>query len=153
MDPQTLNNLDPKLKETYERVMGAKPANSPASSSGTADDPGQQNNAQNAATEPENAGAQAQDTTQQDANNVPLSTTPDGSQPAPLQSNDDKDPQTQTVTISEPLPETNVLAQPAKSEHDGLLRVFYILGSTVFFLVYAFFWMRIFGLQFPGLSF
>ncbi len=166
MDPQTLSNLDPKLKETYERVMGAKPANPtpPAATPGEKDE-AEQSHAQSTPTSTlQDINMATTDTTQPHTeaqiqnpagvsdNNTQLSSTPDGNMPPTTQTSEERDPQTQTVTISEPLPENNVVVQP-KSGHDTLLRIFYILGSAVFFLVYAFFWMRIFDLSIPGLSF
>ena len=112
MDPASLSNLDPKLRETYERVMG---------------------------------------TTGSAASQPPVS--PDAlSTPAvdPILANTATPDQPQTVTIDQPLPNpaaSNIITPP--HGHGGLLKVFYVLGGVVFFVIYTIFCMKLLNVSLP----
>jgi len=119
MDPQALNNLDPKLRETYERVMGTPTETAPP-----------------AVFSPE----------------TPLPTTPaETLVPAvesPAQSNTNGGV---TGVFQTPFTNTPTAAMQIPQPHDAspLLRVFYIVGALVFFVVYTIFWMKIFNISLP----
>lgn len=137
MDPSTLSNLDPKLKETYEKVMGTSTVQA----------------GQDQTPPPTADGMQAE--AQPAPNTSPANPNPGDGLSAPVQGPLTEDPpqmeQPQTVTINQPLPNpmsSNIIA-PKSSGHGGLLKVFYVLGGTVFFVIYIFFWMKIFNLSLP----
>lgn len=154
MDPASLSNLDPKLKETYERVMGtSSPANTstpPPPADGAAGQPPA--SPEQAADSSPVTPAQSIDTmtsspqaTPADGLNATLSTPPAQNSVA------DSD-QPQTVTINQPTPaqaaSSNILPQQPHG-HMGLIKIFYVLGATVFFVIYVFFWMKIFNFSLP----
>lgn len=118
MDPNALSHLDPKLRETYERVMGASKPSDPPSTPFPApiDGPGR-----DSATLPD---INAQE--------------------------NDLEPLTQTVNISQPLESINQIKNAGETHgHKGLMQIFYILGTSVFFIVYVFFWLKIFNIPLP----
>lgn len=121
MDPNSLSNLDPKLRETYERVMGTAPA-TPASAGPTPTSP---------TTAPTDAIPATPAAT-------PVMNTPFATEQKP-----------EAVTVSQPLPTTPLTPLPTPKAHGGLIKVLYILGGIVFFAIYIFFWTRIFGLKLP----
>ncbi|HSW47998.1 MAG TPA: hypothetical protein VLG67_02855 [Candidatus Saccharimonadales bacterium] len=133
MDPQSLSNLDPKLKETYDRVMGAPsaaPGSSPLPDSSIMPQPSAD------AAQPANPTPSA--SLENTAN-----ATADSLSPIPEQ-------QPQTVTINQPLPQSSSSAIVTKPHgHSGLIRIFYILGAIVFFVIYVFFWVKIFNVSLP----
>lgn len=142
MDPASLSNLDPKLRETYERVMGATtPAagtTPPAVDSTTPAAP---------VGEP---GISQTVTTPAPENTTQTPPAADGTTPmvASVMENSAPSEQPQTVTINQPLPAaSNVITQP--HGHMGLIKVLYFLGGTVFFVIYVFFWMKIFNFSLP----
>ncbi len=132
MDPTSLSNLDPKLKDTYERVMGTStpaPADASAPTTPTASQ-----------TLADSAPAADSSTTENTLSPLPENTSPASAEPHP-----------ETVTINQPLPPT-----PAASAiidkphgHSGLIVVFYVLGAIVFFVIYIFFWAKIFNIALP----
>lgn len=143
MDPKALSNLDPKLRETYERVMGTPSdagASAPASTlspTPTTADGGTSTQATATVTTPDGTVAQA---------TSPLSTPP--VQPVnPWQS--------QPAGASSPNPFTPTgqsLPSPASvsegKETSPMLRVLYIIGAVVFFALYTVFWIKVFKLPF-----
>ncbi|HVF69088.1 MAG TPA: hypothetical protein VNA13_00840 [Xanthomonadales bacterium] len=141
MDPASLSNLDPKLRETYERVMGAT---TPAVSDTppTADNP----------TPPE-AGATSTVATPIAADTAPITPSTDELSPtipAPVMENSAPSDQPQTVTINQPLPNPTSMNQLKTSHgHMGLIKILYILGAIMFFVIYIFFWMKILNLNLP----
>lgn len=145
MDPNTLSNLDPKLKETYEKVMGTN-VTPPASSIPDQVTDASPATPQSAPTAPINAEAPPVQNQMNgsDGLSAPVQT-------PPVENINISSESPQTVTINQPLPnpaETSIL--PNKSHgHMGLIKVFYVLGATVFFVIYIFFWMKIFNLQLP----
>jgi hypothetical protein len=136
MDPNSLSSLDPKLRETYEKVMGSQPsAANDATSAPPADiAPAQPVQNADAVVNPPPA----------DSPPVELSSTPN--QDSAQQQN--QEPQVVTISQSLPTPTAdNQIVQP--HGHSGLIKVFYILGTTVFFVIYIFFWMKIFNVSLP----
>jgi hypothetical protein len=142
MDPKTLSNLDPKLRETYERVMG------------TAGTPAVTGSAPSVVPPP------AVDTSSQLA--TPLTTTPQIPTPTatPVMDTQLSTPppatnesfQTPVIPANEPAP----LPSPASVNQDvesraasPVIRILYIIGALVFFGVYTFFWMKVFNLKLP----
>jgi hypothetical protein len=162
MDPNTLTNLDPKLRETYERVMGTTtpaPASSPPAAASDLKP------SQPAATPAPDVSLTPP------ADSLSASVTPDSKSPLSPAPSVDSTPaadslsepvipesamsqeQPQNVTINQPLPDPTagvIINKP--HGHMGLIRVFYILGAVVFFVIYIFFWMKIFNIPFPFLS-
>jgi hypothetical protein len=53
--------------------------------------------------------------------------------------------------MAQPLPSPSTVNQP--HETSALLKVLYIVGSVIFFVVYTFFWVKVFNLPVPFLSF
>ena len=156
MDPNSLTNLDPKLRETYERVMGTStPAPTtplpqaadatPAATTDIASKPATDALSTPVAPDPTNPLSPAEPMT---------SATPpsDGlSQPVVAESPLSQE-QPQNVTINQPLPDPTagvIINKP--HGHMGLIRVFYILGAIVFFIIYMFFWIKIFNIKIPFL--
>lgn len=144
MDPNALSSLDPKLRETYEKVMGTgtapladTPANPPAVPADQASaDPAPQAPAADAAP----AGAAPTSAPAPEISSAPVAENAQAADQGP-----------KVVTISQaapaaPAPELQI-TQP--HGHMGLMKVFYILGGVVFFVIYIFFWMRIFNLSLP----
>lgn len=128
MDPSTLSNLDPKLKETYEKVMGTNTATQPKTSD-----------------QPDTASSPNQNPQLNDNGLSAPITQPPVEDPA--QSSETP----QSVTINQPLPNpasSDIISKP-QSGHGGLIKIFYVLGATVFFVIYIFFWMKIFNLSLP----
>lgn len=127
MDP---NNLDPKLKATYDRVMGTQTATPQPQAPGV-----QPVNAVNPviATAP----------TSPDAGQ-PVSPTPTAAFTADNLSFQAAI-QTPVAAGAPAAPAGQVVPQPASP----LLKFLYILGSVVFFVVYTFVWIKIFNLPLP----
>lgn len=144
MDPKNLpNNLDPKLQEAYERVMGTMlPTNTatpppqaadaiPASSNGTVTQPPSQET-------------------------ILSQSSPQESPPPPNQTN--TQPNTpQVFTPSQPFSQyvaggEEQGANSEKSSDFPFGRIVIIIGTTVFFLLYTYFWIRFFELSVPFLS-
>lgn len=154
MDPASLSNLDPKLKETYERVMGTT---TPADTSTPPPPP------VDGAVSPEQTADSAPSpdpvtpaTSVDTMTSSPQSAPADGlsatlSTPPTQNAVADSD-QPQTVTINQPIPTqaapSNILPQQPHG-HLGLIKIFYVLGATVFFVIYVFFWMKIFNFSLP----
>lgn len=130
MNPQSANNLDPKLKETYDKVMGTstQPA-APAPQSAAPAAPAPDQNTQ-AAPPPADAAQNAAPTIPQapyTADNLSFQ--------AAIQQ-----PATNQVPLG------NVVAPKQPS---SLLRILYIVGGVVFFVVYTFVWLKIFNIPLP----
>lgn len=147
MDPK-LSNLDPKLKEAYDRVMGG-PANAPAGP-----------NPPGGASGPTPVGA------------FPPSPTQQVSPPAPVLSPSFNDAPIQPVTPAEPTPsaspsgsvgstiafnannaQKNQGTTTIKHEGSKLMPVIMGLGIVVFLLAYTFVWVFVFKLKIPFLPF
>lgn len=182
MDPNALSNLDPKLRETYERVMGTtgstpptppSQANNPATSTPQApvavDTAAKIDNTISPAIEtPKTDTPPASPATQSSTffTNIPTSssTMPPSSQPsspAPAFSGPSSSPVTPTsylpgakpdLAVTPPQPaSTATAAIKATAPHSAspVLRIVYILGAVAFFVIYTFFWIKIFNLKLP----
>ncbi len=178
MDPKTLAGLDPKLRETYEKVMGtAASANpqpaSPAPSAPTAiisNTPIPPPVMPQAPTEPKPAdtaesaipAAPAEQKT--DVLSSSLEANP-GLSAQPVQPADLSN--LQPSLSGSPLPGNESAAilnkplqplpSPASVNHQaaqtggtsGVLKIVYIIAGVIFFIVYAIFWMKIFNFPLP----
>jgi hypothetical protein len=120
MNPKTINDLDPKLKETYERVMGTS------------------------------FGPQAPTSTSQPAQATiaveqPVVPQPQKSAPEMVPS-----PQSTKPAASVPemtIPSTSVFIQNAtKTQKKSSKRLLFIVGGVIFFIAYIVVWAKIFGL-------
>lgn len=201
MDPKALSHLDPKMKETYERVMGtaatpstnASPSPSNLSDNLPADTAGGQpliatptTEAQGQAAEPYNANHSGtpeessvtpssfqespffsnsnpsnEDASQDLASNLgnsendftpgePVTPYSDTTQNpnAPL-SPVTPDAGPATSSFSQPLqPPADLNQNSGPHEASALLRVLYIVGAVVFFMIYTIFWIKVFNLPF-----
>lgn len=127
MDTQSLNNLDPKLKETYERVMG------------TTTPPISQ-------TPPLNTNAAPLiDTTTPDSSKGPADT----SIPTTPYTPDNLRFQAAIQTpLATPVQQTPVGAT-VPNQPSSMLHILYVVGAVVFFIVYTVFWVKIFNLPLP----
>jgi hypothetical protein len=161
MDPNSLNNLDPKLKETYDRVMGTTtttppaaptaaptapppPIDAPAAAPVTAAPPAPAMNVAPAAPvePPAPPPAPMQD------QNAPVA----GATAAPYtQDNLSFQAAIQQAPIANPaLPGVQPAAGVAPAAPpSSLLRILYIIGAVVFFVVYTIVWVKIFNLPLP----
>jgi|SRR6185369_13442277 len=135
MDPKAVSNLDPKLKETYDRVMGtATPGSSAAA----------------AAPQPLTAPAVAPvnaDITQ----GAPAATTSAEIPPAtptPAYNADNLRFQAAIQAPAGAVPVGGVVAK-VPGQTSSLLRVLYIIAAIVFFIVYTFVWIKVFNLPLP----
>ena len=140
MDPNTLSSLDPKLRETYEKVMGAGAA--PVAP----EDP-----------LPVAPAAQPAPVAQLPPAEEAVPTVAPAAPSPELTNMPVADPQlaadqpkvvTITQSMPNPAPELQV-TPPTTHGHKGLIRIFYVLGTAVFFVIYIFFWMKIFNIQLP----
>jgi hypothetical protein len=141
MDPQTQNNLDPKLKETYDRVMGTTTA--PAGGQPAAAAPSTPPPAAPTPAAPVDANAgtpPAADASQNTGSSIPQTpyTADNLSFQAAIQT---------PVNTQVPL---GGMVAPRQSS--SLLRILYIVGGVVFFVVYTFVWVKIFNLPLPFLE-
>lgn len=134
MDPKSLNNLDPKMKETYDRVMGTTttpPAGTPpAQTTPTATAMPQSSPmpaSPNAATSTASAG------------NAPFASSP--SLPDNLQF--------QAAIQTAPTQPGAVPVGQMPGQSSSLLKILYIVGSIVFFVAYTFLWIKIFNIPLP----
>jgi len=143
MDPKTLSNLDPKLRETYERVMGSASAAEPGSTPA----PGATAPTQPAATIP----AAESPIPTPSASHV-VEPTPTLSPATPVMPATEPNPfQTPVMPAAEPppLPSPASVNQMTDQNASPLIRILYIVGAIVFFIVYTFFWTKVFNLQWP----
>lgn len=122
MDPKALSNLDPKLRETYERVMGTTtPSGSPTAPPPVTSAPNETSPAPKSS---------------------PLMETPFANEQSPGAVTI-----SQPLPASAPM---TPLA--SKHKHSGLIKVLYILGAIVFFTIYLLFWAKIFNFKLPFLG-
>lgn len=139
MDPQSANNLDPKLKETYDRVMGTttQPAVAPAAGAAVQPAP--------AVTAPVPTPVVGDVKGTLVPSEVPQS--PNSSAPATPYTADNLSFQAAIQTpVANAAPVNNVaIPQPPSS----LLKMLYIVGGIVFFVVYTIVWVKIFNLPLP----
>lgn len=127
MDPKMPSNLDPKLKEAYERVMGT-PSGTPAAAA-----PPQPAVVQRPfePIEPNTAPPPPPVTSPQ------MSASPVSAVPEPK--------------IKENVASTAFVAKPQKENKSGISPVIIFLGLLVFIAVYSLFWIKFFNLPIPFL--
>jgi len=135
MDPKALGNLDPKLKETYDRVMGAAPAPGTATPTAAPATPLATPGTQAA---PTVAPAAPQPTTA----NVPSYTADNLKFQAAIQQAPPATGAAAAAPVAGVMPTVQHKTPP-------LLTSLYIIGAIVFFVVYAYFWAKIFNLPLP----
>jgi len=188
MNPaKSFDHLDPKLKETYARVMGTDtsgasstasptspvtntsttfPENTTLTSASPDFSPLSQpaplepqetspatssffSNPTPSATEPQPSA----ENTRNASNESPVPPTPVTPYTAPesfVTAQNQNTPSSEAFT--QPLPSPTESIQ-APHEASALVRVLYIVGSVVFFLIYTVFWMKVFGIPIPFLPF
>lgn len=138
MNPKNLNDLDPKLREAYEKVMGTN-------FSPQAPQPSQQ---------PET----------QPATNTPIMQTAPADEPTPAIQTIPTQPPAPVNPASSPLPTQNPFVQTPeppptvftqtdnnlptmqKPKKHGLMAIIFLLGGSIFFAAYAVIWAKVFGL-------
>lgn len=171
MDQSQLNALDPKLRDTYQRIMNtqvqAKPAppgqipetpapppsNSPAASSQMISEP---------AIKPlENTMSQPEVPTPQNIPETPSPAAPPTPTPPHIMDNIQQvaplPPPAPQIFTSQPLStaaENQIHAYIAQEVTGAryslqMIQVIYIVGGIVFFVVYALFWMKFFNVASP----
>ena len=130
MDPQSANNLDPKLKATYDRVMGTTtaPAGGPVPVQPTPGVP-------------------------------PVASQVPAAQPTPAPTGATPPPPLPTDVLSFQAAIQQPAAQPAATpaapigvipqQTSTLLKALYIIGGVVFFVIYTIVWIKIFNLPLP----
>lgn len=170
MDPKSLSHLDPKLRETYERVMGTAAAvhasnentqASPVKADESVDEPGLskpiEESHETSATfssSPTNIsaaeiGIEQSPNTNKVEESQPVSPTPYHvvETPPDTQLNISADNSGQPAM--QPLPSPASVAQIEKNANAGpLLRILYIVGAVIFFIIYTIFWIKVFNLPF-----
>jgi hypothetical protein len=138
MNPKGVNDLDPKLRETYERIMGTTPG-APLENK----DPQPQSPA--AATEPPHPilETHAEASIKSPAQSFLNPAVPSSSQTQTIKPND---PFSQTLTPpAEVITKNAVIGNPSKKKN-GIMPMVFILIGVVFFIAYAVFWAKIFRL-------
>jgi hypothetical protein len=132
MNPKNLNDLDPKLKETYERVMGtslgATPTTAPAPKMET-----------QPVTQPVISQPQAQPATPSE---IPTPSAVADSTVSQVFRADDKSAPAETTTVSSPSSKSET---PVKKGGNKLLPII-IIGALVFFAIYGVLWAKLLGL-------
>jgi hypothetical protein len=131
MDPKSVNNLDPKMKETYDRVMGTT---TPPAAGTTATTP----QATPAPATPNPLASPPASAPTTPAANAPFTSSP--SMPDNLQF------QAAIQTPPSQPAAAPIGAIPGRSS--SLLKILYVVGSIVFFVAYTFFWIKIFNILF-----
>jgi|SRR6185369_1064739 len=137
MDPKAVSNLDPKLKETYDRVMGTATPGAPAGAPAPTPPPSPM--------APVNA-----DITQAQSGAATPAPTTDAQQATPSQAFNADNLRFQAA-IQAPAGSVPVGGTVAKvpGQTSSLLRILYIIAAIVFFIVYTFVWIKVFNLPLP----
>ena len=131
MDPKSINNLDPKMKETYDRVMGT--ATAPAANTAPPPAPGMPQATPMPVSPTATAGLATTPA------NAPFGAAP--SVPDNLQF--------QAAIQTPPSQPVSAPVGSVPGQTSSLLKVLYIIGSIVFFVAYTFFWIKIFNIPVP----
>jgi hypothetical protein len=161
MDPKALSNMDPKLRETYERVMGTSaPAGSPPAASTAPPPPASPipTPSTNAVVPPsftDLSGNPPPPPTEKPVTVSGLSASPDGSNPLPPLKPampDAAAPQNPLAAATapafgQPLPSPASVNQ-AQASPSSTLRILYIVLGVIFFILYTIFWIKVFNLPF-----
>jgi hypothetical protein len=136
MNPKSLNDLDPKLKETYERVMGTSLPGNPVAT------PAPTMQTQPATTQPIASEPEPQSSPQPE---IPMPSPVEDSTVSQVfraDNKDDKNDSTETATVSSPSSENK---KAAKTSGKKLLPIV-IVGVVIFFAAYAILWAKVLGL-------
>lgn len=151
MDPQKLSQLDPKLREAYQRVMGTDvsvpqsppPSNVPASSPTPDPTP---------IPEPSTPAPTINPTITPDEPPQPA-ITPEPQQPQVAPTNFDKlNSEVSSVQSSPNFSVPQVQAQTiAIKKKNHLMPILFVFVSLIFLAVYTFFWTKIFNFKIPFL--
>lgn len=157
MDPKSLNTIDPKLRETYERVMGTSSPTPQVTTAPPAQTPVTPTPIESSPTPMASEPPPMPPTPDMTSMNIP-SGVPETPQESPNQTNQpayQKDnlqfqasiqspfgTSFSSTTPTEPAPAT---PKPASST----IRILYIVGAIVFFIAYTFFWVKVFNLPTP----
>ncbi len=175
MDPKSLSNLDPKLRETYERVMGTQ--GTALANPGTSTVPSATTNPPPAASSSEAGSPPSADMFAVNPIPPPSPTASAGSSPAidtsalatsvqPNQAADlaalqptlagapspvSQEPVAELSKPPQPLPSPASINQAVKTNASPspIIRVLYFIAGIIFFVVYAFFWLKIFNYPLP----
>ena len=139
MDPKSINNLDPKLKETYDRVMGT-------TTPGTA--PSAPTTPPQATTPPIPVTAPANVDITQTTPTTPAEM-PQTAAPSYNADNLRFQAAIQQAPVAGSIPVGGMAAPKMPGQTSSLLRILYIIAAIVFFVVYTFVWVKIFNLPLP----
>lgn len=143
MNPKSVNDLDPKLREAYERVMGSNftPKSSAQAQNIPAEPLQPQQNPQPVAPNPSpEPNTPLMQTTQVFTQNpVPSEPIPQQSEPVKQDTPKSPDP----TSIFTESPSTTPTAQKKKL---NMLPVLFAIGAIVFFGAYVVIWAKVFGL-------
>jgi hypothetical protein len=133
MNPKAPGNLDPKLKETYERVMGTSFGSATPA-------PAQKRTVQTTVVQEPQASITPQ----------PVATVPppiDVANPLPEMVSSPQTPKGDPFKETVPPPTTVIMKGNATQKKKNiLLPVFLVIGGLIFFVAYAVFWAKVFGL-------
>ncbi|HUD09286.1 MAG TPA: hypothetical protein VMR77_00560 [Patescibacteria group bacterium] len=128
MNPKTVNDLDPKLKETYERVMGTALAGNPSTPPPTME------------TQPVEQTAPANPQPQPEPE-TPAPSSDENSTVSQVFRADESNKSTETATVNPP----SNNATTAKKAVNKVLPII-IVGAVAFFAIYAVLWAKLLGL-------
>ncbi len=140
MNPKDINNLDPKLKETYDRVMGTSLGTSPTTAPTPAPAPAMETQS---VTEPQ----KETQTVPQPAEQNPLgstqqeTSTPDANVSQVFRADGSSKP-SETTNVSSPSFKKETIAKVGGNK----LLPIVIVVTIVFFAVYAVVWAKLLGL-------
>jgi uncharacterized membrane protein len=132
MNPKGLNDLDPKLKETYERVMGTSLGEAPTAVAAPAPKMETQPITQPVISQPQPA-APAE---------MPTPSAVADSTVSQVFRADDKNTPAETATVNSPSSKSET---PTKKSGNKLLPII-VIGALVFFAIYAVLWAKLLGL-------
>lgn len=146
MDPQKLAQLDPKLREAYQRVMGTPippmptPQPKPEPAQPPVSEPHPAPSIPKPIAEPEPQPAinpQPQTIPTQPASNFVQMSSEVASTPA-----------TASPNFTVPAPQTQTIVLKKKN---GMLPVLFVIVALIFIAIYTLFWVKIFNLRLPFL--
>ena len=143
MNPKSVNDLDPKLREAYERVMGSNfTPKSSAQAQNTPIEPGQpQQNPQPVAPNPSpEPNSPLMQTTQVFTQN------PQPLEPAPVQTEPEKQDAPKSPDPTSIFTESPSSTPAAKKKKLNMLPILFAVGAIVFFGAYIVIWAKVFGL-------
>lgn len=152
MDPQKLSQLDPKLREAYQRVMGTTipdpqaqtplPDEASAKAGSPISDPTSTPQPQS----PSTPAPKSFFIPQPETNPQPQAPLAGG--PAPEPTIPAQPIPTQNFTAPPPMPQTQTMAVKKKS---GITPVLFGIVGLIFLVIYTLFWTKIFNLKLPFL--